>query len=103
MQQVALIVARDDMLLLFKQPGFVPLRTEAQICQIAQQAGIPSNPAWPEVGIAVTAPIIEVRQQIVAERDRFMRDFLRLDSERVPRGEPGPIIIPLSVVQVPSR
>ncbi len=102
-QRVALIVARDDMLLLFKQPGFVPLRTEAQICELARQAGVPSNPSWPAVGFAVTSPIIQERLNIVAERDRFMRDFLRLDTERVPRSEPGPLNIPLDIVQVPSR
>ena len=102
-QRVSLIVARDDMLLLFKQPVFVPLRTENQICELARQAGVPSNPSWPAVGFAVTSPTIQERRNIVAERDRFMRDFLRLDTERVLRGEPGPLNIPRDIVEVPSR
>jgi len=96
-QQAHLIVARDDMLLLFKQPGFVPLHTDEQVCELAERAGLPG------FGFAVDDPLISVRMERARAQDAFLRGFLKLDTERIPRGEPGPINIPLAIVQVPSR
>lgn len=85
------------MLLFFKQPGFIPFQTERQLCDLVERAGLQ------RFGFAIDEPLISVRIERIRENDDFMRQFLKLDIERIPRTQPGPINIPLDIVQVPSR